>query len=121
MEGSKMKKSIVFICVLFTVCFISVNTFGGCIKGNCQNGQGTIITPDGEKYVGKFKDGKFNGQGTITSPDGEKYVGEFNDGKINGQGTYTIPNGTKYVGEWKDGKFNGTGNLYFSKWNKICR
>jgi len=31
--------------------------------------------PDGDKYVGEFKDDKPNGQGTYTWTDGEKYVG----------------------------------------------
>ena len=34
-----------------------------------------------------------NGQGTYTYPNGEKYVGEWKDGEQNGQGTYTYPNG----------------------------
>jgi hypothetical protein len=73
------------------------------------NGQGTFTTPTGAKYVGEFKDGKRNGQGTGTWPSGEKYVGEFRDNKYNGQGTLTLPNGAKYVGEFKDGKFSGQG------------
>ena len=43
--------------------------------------------------------------GTFTWPDGEKYVGEWKDNKRNGQGTYTFPSGNKYVGEFKDGDF----------------
>jgi len=31
--------------------------------------------------VGEFKDGKPNGQGILTFPDGEKYVGEWKDGE----------------------------------------
>ena len=31
---------------------------------------------------GEFNSGKKHGQGTFTSPDGDKYVGEFKDGKI---------------------------------------
>ena len=37
--------------------------------------------PDGHKYVGEWKNGKYNGLGTSTYPDGGKYVGEFNDDK----------------------------------------
>ena len=62
-----------------------------------------------------------NGQGTVTSPKGYKYVGELKNGVMNGQGTSTYPNGSKYVGEFKDGKrWNGTmydkeGNI-IGKW-----
>jgi len=33
------------------------------------------------KYKGQVENGKPNGQGTYTNPDGEKYVGEWKDGK----------------------------------------
>ena len=80
-----------------------------CIKGDCENGQGTYIYDSGNKYVGEWKDGKFEGQGTINWLDGDKYVGEWKDGKKNGQGTYTWVSGSKYIGEFKDGLKNGQG------------
>ena len=65
---------------------------------------------EGQKYEGKWKDGKKHGQGTETYPDGRKYEGEFKDGKQNGQGTYIYHDGRKYEGEWKNGReWNGTG------------
>ena len=85
----------------------------GCVEGNCNNGKGTYIYADGEKYVGEFKDNNRNGQGTYTYPDGEKYVGEWKDGIENGQGTYKWPDGRKYSGEHKDGKANGQGTYIF--------
>ena len=91
----------------------------GEFKDGKFNGQGTGVHPDGKKYVGEFKDGKFNGQGTFTYPNGTKYVGEWNDDKINGRGTGTFPNGTKQVGEWKDGKLNGQGTLTSSDGKKF--
>ena len=44
-------------------------------------GLGSLIYPDGDKYVGEYKNGKRNGQGTETSPDGMKCVGEWNEGR----------------------------------------
>ena len=35
-----------------------------------QHGKGTYTWPDGDKYVGEWKDDKQHGQGTQTSPDG---------------------------------------------------
>ncbi len=56
--------------------------FGQCIKGDCENGEGTYIYADGNKYVGEFKDGKLNGQGTYTFADGSVQKGMWNNGKV---------------------------------------
>ena len=31
---------------------------GRCIEGNCYNGQGTLTSPNGDEYVGEWKDGE---------------------------------------------------------------
>ena len=41
---------------------------------------------------------------TITLPDGDKYVGEVKDGKWHGQGTYTRANGTVTKGTFRNGE-----------------
>jgi len=86
-------------------------------KGNVENGepngQGTLIFPDGERYVGEWNSGSFNGQGTYTFSNGGKYEGEFKYGERNGQGKSTFPNGEKYEGEHKDGEFNGQGTYTY--------
>jgi hypothetical protein len=46
--------------------------------------------------------------GTHTFPNGDKYVGEFKDDRYHGQGSYTHAKNSKYenyVGIWADGKF----------------
>ena len=73
--------------------------------GNCEDGVGAQLYPDGNKYVGGFMGGKENGQGTYSWVDGSKYVGEFKMGVINGQGTYTSADGAIYhSGLWVDGQ-----------------
>lgn len=37
-------------------------------------------------------------------PNGDKYVGEWKDDEINGQGIATFTDGTKYAGQWKNGE-----------------
>ena len=54
-----------------------------------------------EVFEGEQRNGKANGQGTLTTARGGKYVGEFKDGKANGQGTFTFKR-NKYVGEWEN-------------------
>lgn len=92
--------------VLIFILVFTTNVLANCIKGNCENGQGTFAWSDGKKYVGDFKEGKRNGQGTFTWPSGTKYVGEFKNGKMHGNGILTSPDGKKYIGEFKDNKFN---------------
>jgi clan AA aspartic protease (TIGR02281 family) len=77
------------------------------------NGQGTHTNPNGDKNVGEFRDGKLSERGRFTRPNGDKYVGEFRDGTPNGQGTATNRNGDQYVGEWRDGELNGQGTATY--------
>ena len=78
---------------------------------NCVGG---VTLPDGNHYVGEFRDGLYHGHGTATLPDGETYVGALKDGKRDGQGTATYPDGRKYVGEWKDDKAHGKGTATYA-------
>ena len=51
-----MKKYVVAFCFC-AVFFLPVNSFsqpGECIQGDCKNGKGTFVWPDGKKYEGEF-------------------------------------------------------------------
>lgn len=78
---------------------------------------GEITSPNGEKYVGEFKNNKFSGQGTLTFANGNAFVGEFKD-ENNGKGTLTFANGDIYVGELIERKYHGHGVLTFSNGGK---
>ena len=79
----------------------------------------TVTYPDGEKYVGEWKDGLWHGRGTVTRTDGEKkYVGEFKDGLPNGHGTHTDFYGNEYVAEFKDGIPTGQGTITYFEGSK---
>ena len=68
-----------------------------------------MIFPNGNKYIGGWKDGRWNGQGTFTTSNGSKYEGELKNGEKNGQGTHTYPDGSKFEGDYKDDwEWNGT-------------
>jgi hypothetical protein len=115
-----MKKLSLYVFLVLMFCNVG---FAQCIKGDCDKGYGTYTWPSGNKYVGKYKDGKRHGQGTFTWANGTKYIGQWEDGKLQGRGTLTLGNGNKLVGKWKDGKLHGqgtftevNGNKYVGKW-----
>ena len=84
-----------------------------CIRGDCNNGQGSYTwgkgPNEGDKYEGEWKDGVFHGIGMYNFRSGDKYEGAWKDGKEDGLGSYIWLSGQKYVGEWKDGKEDGQG------------
>ena len=74
-----------------------------------QNGHGTVTSPYW-KYVGEWKGNDFHGQGTMISTDGTKWVGEFRENKRwnireydnNGNLTTEWVNGVEQTGiKWK--------------------
>ena len=62
------------------------------------------------KYKGDVVIGRPHGVGTLVYPDGNKYVGEFMNGLFHGQGIFTISgDGYSYIGEYRIGSlWNGT-------------
>ena len=88
-----------------------------CVGSNTTNWDncvGTYTWPDGDKYVGEWKNNKRHGQGTTIFRNGTKYVGEYSDDKRNGRGTLTFSDGAQYVGQFSNGKFNGRGIYTFA-------
>ena len=73
----------------------------------------TIVSPNGDKYVGEIVSGKPHGQGTRTYTNGNKYEGEWKNGRWDGQGTWIESDGIKYVGEFKNGRVHGQGTRTF--------
>ena len=85
---------------------------GGKYTGDViKHGKGTYTYPNGDKYVGEFKDDKRNGRGVETLVNGDEYHGEWKDDKKHGRGVHTNVNGRQYNGEWKDDKKNGNGKF----------
>ena len=82
-------------------------------KNNSPYKQGTMTWPDGKKYEGGWKEGRFNGQGTMTWPDGSKLIGVYLTGLKNGQFTKTYLDGSKEETIWLNDKLNGECKGYY--------
>ena len=89
--------------------------YTGEMENDQFNGQGTLRSPSGYKYIGEWKDGKRNGHGRESKKGTTEgmYAGDWVNGEKNGYGTeYGLAG---YVGEWKDGKYHGNGTKYYSE------
>ena len=69
--------------------------------------------PNGDKYIGGFKDRKKFGEGEYIYKNGDKYKGFCEEGVFNGYGELTLKNGVVYKGQFKDGLKEGDGTLFF--------
>lgn len=100
--------------------FISNTVFAECVSGNCTNGYGTYIWPNGDRFVGEFKNGQTTrGKGENILSNGDKYIGEYLNTFREGNGTYIYVNGDKYIGEFKKGEFHGQGTFIKANGEKI--
>lgn len=77
----------------------------GCLRGNCEHGQGYFAYADGSLYDGFFSQGRPHGHGKFVYPNGDEYTGSFRQGLQHGQGTLTYADGRKQQGEWIEGTY----------------
>lgn len=78
--------------------------FAQCVKGDCNNGSGTLEYRSGSKYVGQFLNGKRHGIGSLYYADGSKYQGEWLQDQPHGEGLETLPDGSRREGVWRNGR-----------------
>ena len=67
-------KYIAFAMIVSVICFAQIGCGGKCIKGDCEDGQGTRIYSTGSRYTGEWKDSLPDGKGTMIYANGERYV-----------------------------------------------
>jgi len=79
-----------------------------------RHGDGELKWANGDKYVGKFKDGYIEGRGTIGFHDGTEYAGQWKKNRFHGEGTRRFNNGNVYTGNYTSGKRQGQGKCYFA-------
>jgi hypothetical protein len=85
-------------------------TFEGTMEAGAM-AHGTLITANGDRYEGEWRDDRMEGHGTLTRPDGAHYDGDWHTGVRSGQGTFTFADGRHYAGEWHDDHVSGQGTM----------
>jgi hypothetical protein len=68
-----------------------------------------VYDGSGDRYIGYVRDGVPDGDGTMVSPDGEMYTGSWVLGRQHGWGYYLWADGRIYSGEWRYGVQHGKG------------
>ena len=117
-KNKKKCKGEIFNNCYGTFTYPNGDKYVGEWKNDKRHGHGTYTYTNGDKYVGANENDIRHGHGTYTFADGENYVGAFKNDKRHGHGTYTYTNGDKYVGEHENDKAHGHGTYTFSGGDK---
>ncbi len=91
------------IALSLLLTFLSIQLFAQCVEGECENGKGTYLFPNGSKYIGMFKDGMIHGKGICHYTDGSYYDGEWAHRYPDGKGKMVLSDGQEVSGTWKQG------------------
>lgn len=84
-----------------------------CLKGDCENGLGKCVLPNGAVYEGSFRQGKMQGLGTMEFPNRDRYSGEWANQMRQGRGRYKFATGDEYLGEFQSNVMQGTGTMTY--------
>lgn len=107
------------VAFLISVCNFWIATLlsAQCVSGDCQNGFGGIIYPNGDKYIGEFKDGLRDGIGVLAYSKGamQTYEGFFKQNKEDRYGVYTDSEGNIISALLSDGRFSGYCSVFLVK------
>lgn len=104
-----MNKYFYFFLLLSSLCFAQ----NDCIQGDCEDGYGTKMYPEGQ-YEGFFEEGKRTNVGSILFNNKTMYIGSWKNDTIQGFGIIKINDSIlTIVGNFKNGKLHRKGVKYF--------
>lgn len=86
----------------------------GALSGYLPHGKGILTKADGTIFEGDFYEGYCTGKAMITYVGGDIYEGDVDHESREGNGIYIKPDGTVYEGKFKNGQKNGFGRTSFA-------
>ncbi len=108
-----MRLLLTMLVVVVSVAFLQAQQ-GKCTKGNCTNGYGEFLYPNGDEYKGNFQSGRIEGQGILYFQNGDKYLGNWVNQQRQGRGRFVFANGDEYIGEFFQDQFHGNGKMTYT-------
>jgi len=107
-----MKGLAFYLVAPFFMTVLACSSLGAqCVEGNCRDGTGTYVFPNGDRYTGTWASSQPHGKGVYQFASRERYEGEFRLGKFEGNGAMYYPDGAYYIGGWSNNLKNGYGRL----------
>ncbi len=77
-------------------------------------GEGAMLSPEGDVLSGEWKNGLLEGEGRRVYAEGDAYDGQFVGSRRHGRGTHRSLNGDEYSGEWQRDLRHGKGSFRMS-------
>lgn len=93
--------------VLSVLLMLTTLLNGQCISGDCTQGNGVFVFPDGDMYTGTWDSAAMNGYGRYDWSNGSWYVGAFYQNQMQGKGTFYGANGRQMVGLFEANMYVG--------------
>lgn len=100
---TKLLNIILFVLIALNLKGQEIQGEIGCIFGDCINGYGVYLYPDGSKYQGDFRKGQADGYGVCYYADEDWYVGEWANHTFHGEGKYHVKGKEVIEGVWEYG------------------
>ena len=87
--------------------------FEGHLVSHKANGFGCCTWPNGDKYIGEWKNDEKEGKGCYIWGDGAYYIGDYKLNLPSGKGEYRYSNGDKFCGTHKKDSKEGYGEYTY--------